>query len=51
MIYGLSYEDKFFDYMIFSSIHVDIDEFQKNLGFVKKYLKDDDEIFINNYNV
>lgn len=46
----LIYEYKFFDYIIFSSIHVNIDEFPKILKFVKKHLKDDGEILINNFN-
>jgi GT2 family glycosyltransferase len=46
----LSYEDRFFDYIIFSSIRVDIDESPKILKFVKKHLKSDGKILINNFN-
>ncbi|MBZ9634154.1 glycosyltransferase [Clostridium sp. FP1] len=48
--YELNYKDKFFDYIIFSSIHVDLDEFPKILRFVKKHLKDDGQILINDFN-
>ncbi|GCD08708.1 glycosyltransferase [Clostridium tagluense] len=46
----LAYEDRFFDYMIFSSIEVDLNESFKIPIFIKKHLKGDGLILINNIN-
>ncbi|MGH4123601.1 MAG: glycosyltransferase [Clostridium sp.] len=46
----LDYEDRCFDYMIFSSIQLDSNESSDILIFIKKYLKGDGLILINNFN-
>lgn len=46
----LSYEDKFFDYIIFSSIPENLNEIPEFLKIVKKHLKEDGQVLLNNFN-
>lgn len=46
----LSYEEKFFDYMIFSSADMNLNDSPEILKFVRKHLKGDGKILINNFN-
>ncbi|MBU3143979.1 glycosyltransferase [Clostridium sp. CF012] len=46
----LSYEDKFFDYIIFSNIPDNLIEIRKFLKIVKEHLKEDGQVLVNNFN-
>ncbi|MBZ9686396.1 glycosyltransferase [Clostridium estertheticum] len=46
----LSYQDKFFDYMIFSSADMNLNDSPEILKFVRSHLKGGGQILINNFN-
>lgn len=46
----LSYEKKFFDYIIISNIPENLNEISKFLKIVKKHLKEDGQVLVNNFN-